>query len=172
MSSADDRWLRLPCPNPSCKRQLRVPASFAGQEVKCRHCGSAIRVPSMKRESRIMMVRAICNVNGMPFSILFRSLGSTEAEGWIAEKAFKRTEQTAEARYQEQTLRGICIDANTYSCPYCGDNGLFRCSCGLLNCLGAVIETTDNQTVACCAKCGSSGVVGGRGNELKGRCEQ
>ena len=37
--------LRIMCPNLTCKKLLAVPASARGKTVRCRGCGTNIRVP-------------------------------------------------------------------------------------------------------------------------------
>jgi hypothetical protein len=158
------------CPNPCCRRPLRVAARFGGLEVTCLHCGSAIQVPLIAREGPIMMVRAICNVTGLAFSIQFRKLGG---EGWVAERAFKREGHETDLRYEAQSLKGIYADHMYSGCPYCGDKSFFLCRiCDLLNCLGSAVMTNDGQTVVCCARCGQGGALSGAIEELKGSQEQ
>ena len=38
--------LRIMCPNLTCKKILAVPSSARGKTVRCRGCGTNIRVPS------------------------------------------------------------------------------------------------------------------------------
>jgi hypothetical protein len=117
-----------------------------------------------------MMVRAVCNVSGLAFSIQFRKLGGG---GWAAERAFKRSEQEADLEYESQSLKGIYTDDTYAGCPHCGDKSFFLCRvCDLLNCLGAAVMTNDGQTAACCARCGQGGVLSGAIEELKGSREQ
>jgi hypothetical protein len=117
-----------------------------------------------------MMVRAMCSVNEKAFSILFRRLG---VEGWVAEKAFKRSEHEADSRYEMRSLKGIYLDETYPGCPHCGDKSFFQCLvCDLLNCLGAAVRTTDGQIAACCARCDNGGIVSGVIKELRGSREQ
>lgn len=37
--------LRIMCPKLTCKKILVVPASSRGKNVRCKNCGSTIRVP-------------------------------------------------------------------------------------------------------------------------------
>jgi len=38
--------IKLKCPNLPCRTVLAVPASARGKKVKCRACGTTIRVPT------------------------------------------------------------------------------------------------------------------------------
>lgn len=38
--------VRIMCPNLTCRRVLAVPGSARGKTVRCRNCGTNIRVPS------------------------------------------------------------------------------------------------------------------------------
>jgi RNase P subunit RPR2 len=40
--------LRMVCPNLSCRTILSVPAEARGKDVRCRACGSKIRIPLAK----------------------------------------------------------------------------------------------------------------------------
>ncbi len=42
---SQDQTLRIMCPNLTCKKILAVPASARGKTVRCRGCGTNIRVP-------------------------------------------------------------------------------------------------------------------------------
>jgi len=50
--------IRIMCPNLTCRRVLSVPSSARGKTVRCKNCGSNIRVPAPqvvaaeKREER------------------------------------------------------------------------------------------------------------------------
>ncbi|MFN7022002.1 MAG: hypothetical protein ACK4WH_11840 [Phycisphaerales bacterium] len=37
--------IRIMCPNLTCKRILAVPSASRGKNVRCKSCGSTIRVP-------------------------------------------------------------------------------------------------------------------------------
>ncbi|MEL6740372.1 MAG: hypothetical protein AAFP26_06930 [Planctomycetota bacterium] len=41
-----DETVRIMCPALACRKVLAVPKSARGKTVRCRNCGSAIRVPS------------------------------------------------------------------------------------------------------------------------------
>ena len=41
-----DEVIRIMCPNLSCQRVLAVPSSARGKLVRCRGCGSNIRIPA------------------------------------------------------------------------------------------------------------------------------
>ena len=40
------KTIRLMCPNLTCRRVLSVPEEARGRSVRCRGCGSTIRVPA------------------------------------------------------------------------------------------------------------------------------
>jgi len=40
--------LRIMCPNLSCRKVLAVPHSARGKTVRCKSCGTSIRVPQPK----------------------------------------------------------------------------------------------------------------------------
>lgn len=44
---AGESFVRFTCPNPGCRKQLRVSARFAGKKIQCpgEECGWAIRIP-------------------------------------------------------------------------------------------------------------------------------
>jgi RNase P subunit RPR2 len=41
-----DQTVRIMCPNLTCRRVLAVPSSARGKTVRCRNCGTNIRVPA------------------------------------------------------------------------------------------------------------------------------
>jgi hypothetical protein len=46
-----DEVIRIMCPNLSCQRVLAVPSSARGKLVRCRGCGSNIRIPATRGEA-------------------------------------------------------------------------------------------------------------------------
>ncbi len=44
--------VRIMCPNLTCRRVLAVPGSARGKTVRCRNCGTNIRVPSAPPASK------------------------------------------------------------------------------------------------------------------------
>jgi len=42
---ANDETVRIMCPNLTCRKVLAVPTSARGKTVRCRNCGTNIRVP-------------------------------------------------------------------------------------------------------------------------------
>ncbi|TVQ60165.1 MAG: hypothetical protein EA378_12245 [Phycisphaerales bacterium] len=40
--------IRIMCPNLTCRKVLAVPVSARGKTVRCRNCGTNIRVPDSK----------------------------------------------------------------------------------------------------------------------------
>ena len=42
---ANDDVVRIMCPNLGCQRVLAVPSAARGKVVRCRGCGSNIRIP-------------------------------------------------------------------------------------------------------------------------------
>lgn len=43
-----DNGIRMMCPNLTCRKVLAVPTSARGKTVRCKACGTAIRVPLAK----------------------------------------------------------------------------------------------------------------------------
>lgn len=43
--------IQIMCPNLTCRRILAVPMSTRGKLVRCRGCGSTIRVPELRNET-------------------------------------------------------------------------------------------------------------------------
>lgn len=41
-----EETLRIMCPKLTCKKVLAVPASARGKTVRCRNCGTSIRIPA------------------------------------------------------------------------------------------------------------------------------
>ncbi len=162
---------------PTCNRTMRIAARFAGQTMKCLHCPSRIQVPAQRppisREGRISFVRAICNVSGEAFAIQFRQLGN---EGWVAERARKRSQDASEPTYGFESLKGnICMDVSYSGCPYCADKSYYRCGlCNTLNCQGAAAKNEDGKIIVCCANphCDGSGELSGAIEELSGSREK
>ncbi|MFM7052288.1 MAG: hypothetical protein ACKOYN_09175 [Planctomycetota bacterium] len=46
-----DEVIRIMCPNLGCQRVLAVPSSARGKLVRCRGCGSNIRIPTPRAEA-------------------------------------------------------------------------------------------------------------------------
>ena len=42
--------VRIMCPNLGCQRVLAVPSAARGKVVRCRGCGSNIRIPALRAE--------------------------------------------------------------------------------------------------------------------------
>jgi len=42
---ADEETIRIMCPNLACQRILGVPAHARGKLVRCKGCGTTIRIP-------------------------------------------------------------------------------------------------------------------------------
>jgi len=42
--------IRIMCPNLSCRKVLAVPHAARGKTVRCRGCGTNIRIPQAKKE--------------------------------------------------------------------------------------------------------------------------
>ncbi|MEO1007113.1 MAG: hypothetical protein AAFX79_00940 [Planctomycetota bacterium] len=45
---ADNEHIRIMCPSLTCRKVLSVPTSARGKTIRCRSCGSVIRVPEKK----------------------------------------------------------------------------------------------------------------------------
>ncbi len=48
---AGDEVIRIMCPNLGCQRVLAVPSHARGKLVRCRGCGSNIRIPAPRAEA-------------------------------------------------------------------------------------------------------------------------
>ena len=44
----EQETIRIMCPNVVCRRVLAVPLTARGRQVRCRFCGTSIRVPQKK----------------------------------------------------------------------------------------------------------------------------
>lgn len=44
----EQQTIRIMCPNVVCRRVLAVPLTARGRQVRCRFCGTSIRVPQKK----------------------------------------------------------------------------------------------------------------------------
>ncbi|MEZ6244108.1 MAG: hypothetical protein R3B57_13820 [Phycisphaerales bacterium] len=44
--------VRIMCPNLTCRKVLAVPASARGKTVRCRNCGTTIRVPDQGAQGK------------------------------------------------------------------------------------------------------------------------
>ena len=49
---SQSQTLRIMCPNLTCKKILAVPSSARGKTVRCRGCGTNIRVPMPAEEAK------------------------------------------------------------------------------------------------------------------------
>jgi hypothetical protein len=47
---ANEDVVRIMCPNLGCQRVLAVPGAARGKVVRCRGCGSNIRIPAVRAE--------------------------------------------------------------------------------------------------------------------------
>lgn len=50
MADKKDNGIRIMCPNLTCRKILAVPTSARGKTVRCKACGTAIRIPMRKEE--------------------------------------------------------------------------------------------------------------------------
>ncbi len=46
-----ERTIRMMCPNLTCRKVLSVPEAARGKTVRCKQCGTNIRVPQTKSGS-------------------------------------------------------------------------------------------------------------------------
>lgn len=46
MMSSQPQSVRIMCPNLTCRKVLLVPPTCRGKTVRCRNCGTNIRVPA------------------------------------------------------------------------------------------------------------------------------
>ncbi|MCX5651442.1 MAG: hypothetical protein NTU45_08665 [Planctomycetota bacterium] len=47
---ANEDVVRIMCPNLGCQRVLAVPSAARGKVVRCRGCGSNIRIPALRTD--------------------------------------------------------------------------------------------------------------------------
>ncbi|HAW95283.1 MAG TPA: hypothetical protein DCX60_03310 [Phycisphaerales bacterium] len=52
MTSLETESIRIICPNLACQRLLAVPQMARGEVVRCRGCGSNIKVPASASQSQ------------------------------------------------------------------------------------------------------------------------
>ncbi|MEQ8317317.1 MAG: hypothetical protein RIE77_06985 [Phycisphaerales bacterium] len=48
MADKKDHGLSIMCPNLTCRKILAVPTSARGKTVRCKACGTAIRIPAQR----------------------------------------------------------------------------------------------------------------------------
>ncbi len=48
MDMADQKMVRIMCPNLTCRKVLSIPELARGKTVRCKSCGTNIRVPDAK----------------------------------------------------------------------------------------------------------------------------
>lgn len=102
-----------------------------------------------------------CSASKKRFGIV---LVSRTPNCWIVMHAYSTSESYCEPE-ANRTINGNLEIASSYrGCKSCGNDGLFLCvACDSLNCAASVSE----GNVACCAKCGASGLIGGPITELR-----
>ncbi len=44
----DQKMVRIMCPNLTCRKVLSIPEMARGKTVRCKSCGTNIRIPSVK----------------------------------------------------------------------------------------------------------------------------
>ena len=64
MSSLDTDSIRIICPNLACQRLLAVPEMARGEVVRCRGCGSNIKVPVSASQARETIQSTQTRVSG------------------------------------------------------------------------------------------------------------
>ncbi len=64
MSSLDTDSIRIICPNLACQKLLAVPEMARGEVVRCRGCGSNIKVPASPSQARETIQSAQTRVSG------------------------------------------------------------------------------------------------------------
>ncbi len=45
---SDQRLVRIMCPNLTCRKVLSIPEIARGRTVRCKSCGTTIRIPNSK----------------------------------------------------------------------------------------------------------------------------
>jgi hypothetical protein len=49
---SESTTIRIMCPSLSCRKVLAVPTSARGKTVRCRGCGSSIRIPQAPTQAK------------------------------------------------------------------------------------------------------------------------
>lgn len=127
---------------------------------------------------RVVILMARCNQNRQSFGIRLErkqeenqeerkqrerqgeSQERRQSEQWVADWAFAVKEKYAQKEgYDQITIAGIfTLDQAYPGCPYCQARGIFKCSCGKINCWEGQTNTFT------CSSCGLTG-------ELRGHIE-
>lgn len=45
---SDQKMVRIMCPNLTCRKVLSIPEVARGRTVRCKNCGTNIRIPTVK----------------------------------------------------------------------------------------------------------------------------
>ena len=108
---------------------------------------------------KAVIVMARCNATSQNFEIRFEE----KQEGqWTADWAFAVKEAYAKKEgYDDNTITGTFTFDSAYpGCPYCYAKGIFKSSCGKVNCW-------DGKTsIVTCAWCEQTDELGGQIEEL------
>lgn len=56
--------IRIMCPNLTCRRVLAVPTNARGRTVRCKGCGTNIRIPAKRDESAKPAEPAVAPADG------------------------------------------------------------------------------------------------------------
>ncbi|HMP18213.1 MAG TPA: hypothetical protein PKD72_14410, partial [Gemmatales bacterium] len=97
--------IRIHCPNPNCRKQLRIDARHAGKKIACQGCKQHIRLPTAEE---------------LKLPARTATVGAESAEGepivdfdMLAQEAVITEKQEQEASLQELTVN--------FTCPHCDE---------------------------------------------------
>ncbi len=48
---SDQKMVRIMCPNLTCRKVLSIPEVARGKTVRCKSCGTNIRIPAIKPDA-------------------------------------------------------------------------------------------------------------------------
>lgn len=104
---------------------------------------------------KVVIVMARCNRTKQNFGIRFEE---TEKGQWTANWAFAVKETYAKKEgYDHNTISGTLTFDSAYSgCPYCSAKGIFKSSCGKVNCWD------EKRKIIMCAWCGQTDKLSGK----------
>lgn len=52
---SDQKMVRIMCPNLTCRKVLSIPEMARGKTVRCKSCGTNIRIPAVKSAKPVPM---------------------------------------------------------------------------------------------------------------------
>ena len=103
---------------------------------------------------KVVIAAVRCLKTGKLYGIRFEEKSRNR---WIGDWAFPLKEnQAGKEGYDKTTIAGSFDFGETYKgCPYCESKGIFKCSCGKINCWDGVVKFVT------CRWCGGKGELSG-----------